>query len=194
MPEPELADRCLVLLVSGTAPDRVEAFCISSGCDPTQAAALVSEARTRITLAAEYVRDEQLGQAVLRLNDLYAKASVAGNVATALQAQRELNKLLRLYGADEQSPNGKPEEIEAQGLAVIVELVEGHLFPLRLTDEGDPVEEHARIAADIIRRHGLHALPAAEGTSEAAERKDHGQGSGHRPPAASPESATPDQG
>ena len=57
----------------------------------------VNQARKRITVAADYTRDEQLGKAVIRLDDLYAKSIAAQDTRTALQAQRELNRLLSLY-------------------------------------------------------------------------------------------------
>ena len=33
-----------------------------------------------------------------------------------------------------------------------LELIASYLLPLKLTDERYPVEEHARVAADVIRR------------------------------------------
>ena len=59
---------------------------------------LVAEARKRITVAADYTRDEQIGRAVMRLDDLYAKSIAGQDIRTALQAQREGN--WALYGEE----------------------------------------------------------------------------------------------
>jgi hypothetical protein len=112
----------------------------------------VAEARQRITVAADYARDEQLGKAVMRLDDLYAKSIAAKDTRTALQAQRELNRLMGLYAAaDAAAAAGDSGDDDA---ARRLELVASYLLPLNLTDERYPVEEHARIAAEIIRSHG----------------------------------------
>jgi len=58
--------------------------------NPADAKAIVGEARKRITVAADYARDEQIGVAFMRLNDLYSKSVVAQDYRTALAAQKEL--------------------------------------------------------------------------------------------------------
>jgi hypothetical protein len=90
-----------------------------------------------------------LGKAVMRVDDLYAKSIAGQDTRTALQAQREFNRLLGLYWAD-----GTPAETattDAQDVVRRLELIASYLIPLKLTDERYPVEEHARLAADRIR-------------------------------------------
>jgi hypothetical protein len=106
----------------------------------------------RSTVAADYARDEQLGKAVMRLDDLYAKSIAAQDTRTALQAQRELNRLLCLYSAGEKGAAPGQGEDDA---AARLELIGTYLLPLGLTDERYPVEEHARVASEVIRTHGL---------------------------------------
>jgi hypothetical protein len=36
-----------------------------------------------------------------------------------------------------------------------IELISGYLLPLQLAEPQYPVEEHARLAADVIRKHGI---------------------------------------
>ena len=71
--------------------------------DPSLVKDVLAEARKRLTLAAEYNRDELLGTALTRLNDLYSRCIRAGadgngpNLAKALDVQREINRLVGLY-------------------------------------------------------------------------------------------------
>jgi hypothetical protein len=152
MNEP-LRDRVVLLLANGMTVEAAEAYCVRQGSmDSGAAALLVAEARQRITVAADYARDEQLGKAVMRLDDLYAKSIAAKDTRTALQAQRELNRLLGLYAAaDAAAAAGDSGDDDA---ARRLELVAAYLLPLNLTDERYPVEEHARIAAETIRTQG----------------------------------------
>ncbi len=144
----ELSNRIVLMLTNGMRIEAAEAYAVQAGETPGAARKIVVEARKRITLAADFDRDEQLGKAVSRLEDLYAKSIVAKDPRTALQAQKELNRLLALYdaGGDSEADGGDDEAARQ------LELIAGYLLPLELTDEGYPVEEHARIAAEIIRR------------------------------------------
>jgi hypothetical protein len=146
-----LRDRVVLLLANGMTVEAAEAYCVRQGSlDLSAAARLVAEARQRITVAADYARDEQLGKAVMRLDDLYAKSITAQDTRTALQAQRELNRLLGLYAAaDAAAAAGDSGDDDA---ARRLELVAAYLLPLNLTDERYPVEEHARIAAELLRK------------------------------------------
>lgn len=147
-----LRDRVVLLLTNGMSVEAAEGYCVKqSTLDAEAARRLVSEARQRITVAADYARDEQLGKAVMRLDDLYAKSIAAHDTRTALQAQRELNRLLGLYAAADAAGAVEGNDDTARRL----ELVASYLLPLNLTDERYPVEEHARIAAETIRTQGL---------------------------------------
>ncbi len=98
-----------------------------------------------------YARDEQLGKAVRRLDDLYAKSIAAQDTRTALQAQRELNRLLSLYSAADSDKTQSGESDDGDEAARRLALVASYLLPLRLTDEKYPVEEYARLAAEELR-------------------------------------------
>ena len=144
-----IQDKIVLLLTNGMSVEAAEGFCIRQGQDSDTARRTVADARQRITVAADYARDEQLGKAVMRVDDLYAKSIAGQDTRTALQAQREFNRLLGLYWAD-----GTPAETattDAQDVVRRLELIASYLIPLKLTDERYPVEEHARLAADRIR-------------------------------------------
>lgn len=146
-----LRDRIVLLLTNGMSVEAAEGYCArQGGMDMDTARRTVADARQRITVAADYARDEQLGKAVMRLDDLYAKSIAAQDTRTALQAQRELNRLLGLY-----SPKGPADEdapTDAQEVLQRLELIASYLLPLKLTDGRYPVEEHARLAAEAVRR------------------------------------------
>lgn len=146
-----LRDRLLLLLVNGMTVEAAEGYCVQQGLDQDSSKGAVQDARKRLTVAADYARDEQLGRAVMRLDDLYAKAIAGQDPRTALQAQRELNRLLNLYGGSAaRDPEGGGAELG--DMRRQLELIAAHLVPLGLTDASYPLEEHARLAADIVRR------------------------------------------
>lgn len=158
-------ERVLLWMVSGlTGPD-LETACVGKlDVDPSQVKAVVAEARKRLTLAAEYNRDELLGTALTRLNDLYSRCIRAGadgngpNLAKALDVQREINRLTGLYrqpslaGLD--SGGEAAEELQAVG---------EYLLALALTSESYPLREHARLAAQRIAE--LEAVAAQGGAA-----------------------------
>ena len=151
-----LRDRIVLLLVNGMSAEAAEGFAVQSGTPVEEARQVVADARKRITVAADYTRDEQIGRAVMRLDDLYAKSIAGQDIRTALQAQRELNRLLDLYAG-----SAKAESVGDEDVAVLKrqkELVAGYLLPLKVTDEHYPVEEHARVAAELIRTNGLTGI------------------------------------
>ena len=148
-----LRDRAVLLLINGMSVNAAETFCVQQGADLDEAKRIVAEARKRVTVAADYARDEQFGRAIMRLEDLYAKSIAVKDTRTALQAQRELNRLLSLYGPHTDIRTHGGEDATLQGKQL--ELIAAYLLPLELADASYPVEEHARIAADLIRKHGL---------------------------------------
>ena len=149
-----LKDRIVLLLINGMSAEAAEGFCVQQGQTPDQARQMVSESRKRITVAADYTRDEQIGKAVMRLEDLYAKSMAAQDIRTALQAQRELNRLLSLY-ADARRADPGEDDSDVPAMRRQLDLIGAYLVPLKLADPTYPVEEHARVAAEIVRLHGL---------------------------------------
>ncbi len=152
MDRPGPRDQVVMLLTNGMSVDAAAGMLVKQhGMSPAEAQECVAEARQRIAVAAEYSRDEQIGKAVMRFEDLYTKSIAAKDTRTALQAQRELNRLLGLYSRGDEV-GGTEATTEAHEAVKKLELIAGYLLPLRLTHEGYPVEEHARIASEIIRR------------------------------------------
>ena len=93
-----MIDKVVLLMVTGLSPEDLKTACIAKLSIPTEEVdAVINEARRRITVAADYNRDEQLGTAISRLNDIYSRSIRGKDIKTALTAQRELNKLMDLY-------------------------------------------------------------------------------------------------
>ena len=151
--ENSLCDKVVLLLTSGTALGRVEQFCAAQGASDQLTKKVIKSARLKVTLAADYSREEQVGTAISQLNDLYAKSIIAKDPRTALQARRELNRLMGLYG---DSPGETPTGQNVEELVQTIETIKGYLIPLGLADESYPIQEQVRIAADIIRQKNLH--------------------------------------
>ena len=158
-------ERVLLWMVSGLAGADLENACIAKlAVDPSQVKAVIAEARKRLTLAAEYNRDELLGTALTRLNDLYSRCIRAGadgngpNLAKALDVQRELNRLTGLYRQPSLAFDAGSSEATEE-LAAVGE----YLLPLALTSESYPMREHARLAAQRIAE--LEAVAAQGGAA-----------------------------
>jgi hypothetical protein len=153
-----LRDRVVLLLINGMSPEAAQTYCLQQNVAPDQAQQIVREARNRITVAADFTRDEQIGRAVMRLDDLYAKSIAGQDTRTALQAQRELNRLLSLYAPKRDDLESEGVE-DATALRRQLDLIAAYLLPLNLASDHYPVEEHARLAADILRKQGHTGLP-----------------------------------
>ena len=159
-------ERVLLWMVSGLAGADLESACIAKlDVDPANVKAVIGEARKRLTLAAEYNRDELLGTALTRLNDLYSRCIRAGadgagpNLAKALDVQRELNRLTGLYRQPSLAGLDDGSSETAEELAAVGE----YLLPLALTSESYPMREHARLAAQRIAE--LEAVAAQGGAA-----------------------------
>jgi len=152
------ADKVLLLLVSGLAESVVEKTAVESlGLKPAQAKRLIGRVRRRLA-ALTTSRDEQLALAVLRLNDLHAKAKATQDVKSAIAAQRELNKLLGLCRPPKAAPS--VEKDDASPATAEIAAIRAHLAPLGLADEDAPTVELARLAvAEILKLRG--AAPCA---------------------------------
>ncbi len=148
-------EKIVLLMVSGMSQADLESACVMKlGLEPERVASAVAEARRRLTRAADYNRDEQLGTAITRMNDLYARAVRTGDLKTALTAQREINKLMDLYREAIGGEGPEAEHADPEGAQAELAAIRRHLLPLGLAAESYPLREHARIAADLIREQG----------------------------------------
>lgn len=141
----------ILLLINGVSLENARAFCLQRGITPGEVEAVLKQARARITVAADYAREEQVGRAVMRIENLYARSLAEHDNKTALQAQKELNRLLSLYSGAGKAAGALSEADDPSRLRGQLELIAQHLLPLGLADEDYPIEEHARIAAELIR-------------------------------------------
>jgi len=149
----ETRERVLLLMLSGLSPAAVaDAMAEKLGIPAEQIDAELAEARRRITLAATFNRDEELGRAILRLNDCYKQALGQKDPKTALTAERERIKLLRLDAMPIDTGGTGPG---ADELAA----VRAQLEPLNLAPPDTNVVELCRLA--VARIVALEARPPA---------------------------------
>ena len=150
--DPKAREQVVLMLVAGIQPEAAEAAARDRlKLTAAAATATLAAAQHAILLAASVDRRRQLGISIKRLDDLYQRALKIADNRVALQTQKELNRLLDLAhlseaGADaDGSPAEAPEARELKAVA-------DHLLPLGLAAADYPLREHARIAADRIRR------------------------------------------
>lgn len=141
--DPVLVDSVVLLIVNGTGPASVAGrLADSEGLPLDLANRYVSEARRKLTLAAKYHRDREIGTAITRLNQIYSLAIDALDFSAALQAQKELDRLLAL-----QQPAPQEEVKDVTQETPESRAIREHLIPLELTDADAALGEHVRIAA-----------------------------------------------
>ena len=115
--EADVLDKIILLVVSLQSRAAVKAACVEKLNLPAdQADAAIDLARERIRDAVDVDREERKGEAIVRLNDLFERALRVQDVKAALQAQKELNRLLGLCPtkASPSTGNGK-ESRKARG-------------------------------------------------------------------------------
>lgn len=141
-PPEDVVDRVLLALVRNVAPTELEKNAAQLGTDAAGVAAAIAEARRRITLAARFNRDQEMGRAYHRLNDLYKTSTAIQDAKTALAAQRELHRLLGLY--THQAPTStSTTDPDA-------ELARANLRSLAIGTDADSLAELARLAVARI--------------------------------------------
>ncbi len=142
-----LVDRLVLLLVSNVQPDAIrQAGEKLDVTDRTLDAALL-EARRRITLAADYNRVDEIGTAYVRLNEVFRRALAIQDNKTALAAQRELCKLLRLYDAVSPAAGGAGGAADDRTAATEdAARARAHLVTLGLGEADESLTELARLA------------------------------------------------
>jgi len=142
---PAVLDGLILLLVSGISPAAAETKAAEKWeLTADTAAAAVSEAVSRIQIAADFNRQEEIGRAYTRLNMIFAKANAQADFPIALSAQRELNKLLALHRPAGTETAAAPESNSA---AETEDAIRQHLEPLELAPPETPLPELARLAA-----------------------------------------------
>ena len=150
--DPAVRDRLVLVLVAGASDAQaLELATTRLQLKPAAAQAALDAAKQAIVAAAEVDRRRELAIAKLRLEELIVKAKEAGELKTQLAGMREMSKLLALYdatGVDAPAGNECEQTDAERELAAVA----GHLLPLELAKPTYPVAEHARIAADYIRR------------------------------------------
>lgn len=175
----------LVMLSGGASEAAIlagaEAVAKTLGLTPADLPAVIAEARKRLTLAAEYNRDEQLGKAIQRLNDLYAKGVAKGeDLKTALAAQRELNRLMGLAMPPAAKPPGDapPSDEPARPPGSLDELtaaIDEHLEPVLPANDAATYADRIREAGEMIRTLKATAATGngqqATGTTTAAKKR-----------------------
>ena len=143
----ETIDRLVLLAVSGLSPESLSRHAAESLEIPEDAIdEAIAAARRQITLAADYHRDQELGAAIKRLDDIYRTARADRDMRTALATQKEKMRLLRLHNRPERPQEDEPADAPAEAL------LRSHLEPLGISTEDDTTEEIARKAvAEIVR-------------------------------------------
>lgn len=146
----------------------------------------LSEARQKLTLAAQYDRDEELGRAISRLEELYRRAmarvtlkpgDLKPDLRAALLAQKELNRLLGLWGAEgpaAEVPEALPENARKrdENAELIFDAVDAWIEPLGLSgDEKDQYSDLIRLAGAEIRRLRKAVGKKAKESRDAQKKK-----------------------
>lgn len=159
-----LLGQALLEILNGMTKEKVKSYLEGQGASRRSASKILRDARRRISVAAEFDHVEQLGKAVMRLEQIYAATMAAKDTKTALQTQREINRLTGLYSESVQGGSGDGADVAE--LRRQLNLIASYLLPLKVAHDSYPLEEHARVAGEIIRLNGLNGrTPDAAGSA-----------------------------
>ena len=103
--DPAVLDTVVLLICSLRDRRAVAAAVIEKlGVSPSEVHVVIAEAFEKVRQAAKWSADETLGQAVLRLTDIYERSLRVSDLKSALSAQKELNRLQNTYAAARRRP------------------------------------------------------------------------------------------
>jgi hypothetical protein len=166
-PPQEVLDKIVLLLVSGLARSAIDEAVGKLGLSGDAASSAIAEARMRIAIAARWDRNDQLGTALVRLNDIYRRSLASQDAKTALAVQKELNRLLDLYRAAAPSPQAVGDRPSPNASATVeMAAARAHLTPLGLGNERTSLAELCRLAVLRIIKDGERSIsqaPRADG-------------------------------
>ena len=117
----------------------------SLSLSPESFAELLASVRKSIDEATRRPDAEVLAIAIERCNQIYRASMDKGDHKTALGAMSQLDRLYKKKLAQEKSD-------DRDALFAELERVRAHLLPLGLAGADYPISEHARVAAEMVRR------------------------------------------
>jgi hypothetical protein len=129
----------VLLAVAGLAGAVLRAQAVETlNVPPARVDEVIDQARRQITLAADYHRDTELGQAITATRALYRRAYQDRDTKTALACRKELSALLRLNRRPDKPEADQPADAPAEAI------LRAHLEPLGISTPDDSTEELAR--------------------------------------------------
>jgi len=111
--------------------------------------AAIAEAHRRFRKNTGIDRLAEIGAGIERLRHIIGVAIAGSELTQAIQAQRELGKLLALYPKAGEGEGNRPPEIGSEAASELEEIA-GYLRPLELAPDSYPLSGLARIAAEKL--------------------------------------------
>lgn len=137
-------DELVMLLRLGASLATARARC--AGLPEAEAKQRLREARRRYRQLGKLTREEQRIEAICHMQTLARRAREAGRIQQAICAQRELNRLLGLYGEPGEA------DVATNELRKEIELARRHLRGAGIGADDTPLSELARLVAMELMR------------------------------------------
>ena len=154
-PNRELVNRIIVLVIDSVPTADLRDTLTEQGLSEAEADESIRVAKERLATAQDATRREDMGVAIRRFELVYSEAREDRDHKTQLTALDKLAKLRKLY-ADLHADDGeRVDRVELAELRATVESVAGYVFPLELIASDYPLEEHVRVACELIRQNQL---------------------------------------
>lgn len=150
-------ERVSELIVSGLTTRQVQKYVAEKHADwnatPKDVMGYVRAAQRLVGKAASVDLKSKTGMAIKRLETIFAMSLRVNDTKTALATQKEINRMhgLAEIAGKNFNRDAERETMEARRTA---EAIRAYLVPLQLAPEHVPIEEHARLAAEIVRTSG----------------------------------------
>ena len=119
------------------------------GLDLAAADEMINRATGDLLEAANYCQGEELGRALARAHQLYAKSESIQDYKACLSIQKEINKLLDLYPRAS-SPGNQVSGTGTTEAEAELDRIRRYLEPLQLAPAGTPPAELVRLAIERI--------------------------------------------
>lgn len=103
----ERVTKIFELLLLGLSRQEIMQYCSAWNITTRQIDVYIQKATARLKAHADYKREEQLGVAIHRLNNLYRSSLKIQDYKGALAVQKELNLLLGLHAPSRHEITGK---------------------------------------------------------------------------------------
>lgn len=147
-------ERCILLLVGGQSEDTIGKYFLKQGRAADETRQIIEEAAVKLASYSRFSKPLERAKMLRQYEKMFLETPDA---KTKVQILKELSKLRKLNEPDEPTEGAATAE-QVDEMERSLALIRGYIAPLKLVDDGLPLEEHVRVASEICRREKLRQV------------------------------------